>query len=527
LAKALLAEKERAKAEQERAAQVLVAEKDRAKAEQDKWNAALTTEQERVRAEQEGWAVALATEQKRVESLVKQRGIAEQRVEVITGELVEHSRTRERLDAELDKMKNDLQLHRQSAELFRKSIDGRASMDQQELERLRANLDRTSRLERDQRQRLLALESKILEADESRLIARRDADAAKQEHKQLLPLVVSMERRLKDSTEQHDHAQGRLHNEERQIADLLTEKSYWSMSEQAANRQVERLEGKLQNESDAMKSLVPCHELDSLRLSHTRIVSETEDRLRRSEQSVADFKAQIELFERQKIWESCVVDRQKATHNVERERYKGDLEEAQVVRLRLERQADHLRQELGQLRTELDDAAVSSRELLQTTGAELNNCRTKCQGVERQLGQAREVIIVSESAAASASSERIRVQDELKAERLRIVDELESERRRAQAERRGLERQLQHIQAKAHQDEHRAVELLKAQESLRLRWQADLGLEKESLEMQVERLSKENRTMKERSRSVLKALATSRASGEGAARLPATASLLG
>jgi len=69
-------------------------------------------------------------------------------------------------------------MHRQSAELFRKSIDGRTSMDQQELERLRTNLDRTSRLERDQRQRLSALESKILEADESIVIARRDADVA-------------------------------------------------------------------------------------------------------------------------------------------------------------------------------------------------------------------------------------------------------------------------------------------------------------------------------------------------------------
>jgi len=336
-----------------------------------------------------------------------------------------------------------------------------------------------------------------------------------------------MERRLKDSTEQHDHAQARLHSEENQIADLVTEKSYWSMAEQAANRQVERLEGKLHNESDAMKSSVPSHELDSLRLSHTRIVSETEDRLRRGEQSMVDLKAQVELFERQKTWESCAVDRQKATHNVERERYKGDLEEAQVVRLRLERQADHLRQEVGQIRTELDGAAVSSRELLQKAGAELNSCRTKCQGVERQLGQAREEIIVSEGARATASSECARVQDELKAERLRIVEELETERRRAQAERRGLERQLQHIQAKAHQDEHRAVELLKAQESLRLRWQSELGLEKDSLEMQVERLSKENRAMRERSRSILKALAASRASGEDGARLPVAASLLG
>jgi len=336
---------------------------------------------------------------------------------------------------------------------------------------------------------------------------------------------VSMERRLKDSTEQQDHARARLHSEETQVADLLTERSYWSMAEQAASRQAERFEGKLQNELHAMKNLVPSHELDSLRLSHSRLMSETEDRLRRSEQSMVDLKAQVELFERQKTWESSAVDRLKATHGVEREQHRSDLEETQVVRLRLERQADHLRQELGQLRTELDDAAVSSREQLQKAGVELSSCRSKCQGVERQLGQAREEILVSEGAAANASSERARVQDELKAERVRLVDELESQRRRALTDQRSLEWQLQHIQAKAHQDERRAVELLKAQESLRLRWQAELGLEKDSLEMQVEKLTKENRAMRERSRGVLKALAANRAFGEDAAKLPATTAL--
>lgn len=104
-------------------------------------------------------------------------------------------------------------------------------------------------------------------------------------------------------------------------------------------------------------------------------------------------------------------------------------------------------------------------------------------------------------------AERGRLLTELSEEELRASDAIEAERRRAASEKRGFERQLQSLRSKAKQDEQRAAELLRAQETLRLRWQSELGLEKETLEAQVERLSKENRAIRERSRSVLKAFA--------------------
>merc|ERR1712113_1355988 len=79
----------------------------------------------------------------------------------------------------------------------------------------------------------------------------------------------------------------------------------------------------------------------------------------------------------------------------------------------------------------------------------------------------------------------------------------DAERRRSQKDRRGLERRLQNLQAKAQQDDQRAMQLVQAQEALRRKLQAETGLEKESLEMQVERLTKENRNIKERSRSLI------------------------
>ncbi|CAK0800796.1 unnamed protein product, partial [Prorocentrum cordatum] len=91
---------------------------------------------------------------------------------------------------------------------------------------------------------------------------------------------------------------------------------------------------------------------------------------------------------------------------------------------------------------------------------------------------------------------------------------------RAEDEKRLLERQLHASQARTRKEEQTALELLRAQESLRLRWQAELGLERESLEAQVERLTRENKVIRDKSRGLLKALAARRGSGDEPQALP-------
>merc|ERR1711920_946180 len=70
-------------------------------------------------------------------------------------------------------------------------------------------------------------------------------------------------------------------------------------------------------------------------------------------------------------------------------------------------------------------------------------------------------------------------------------------------DRRGLARRLHNLQSKAQQDDQKAMQLVQAQEALRRKLQAEMSMEKDSLEMQVERLTKENKSIKERSRSLI------------------------
>merc|ERR1719263_2001874 len=188
----------------------------------------------------------------------------------------------------------------------------------------------------------------------------------------------------------------------------------------------------------------------------------------------------------------------------------GDLDESQQVRLRLERQADSMRQDAGRLRTELESAHVEAREKSGFANSEAASCRTKVQVAERTLSHTREELHQSEMRLSQTASEHTRLQSELQEDRLRLGDEVERERRKALSERRALERQLQSMASKAQQSEQRAVELLRAQEMLQQQLQAEFAIETQALEGQVKQLSTENRTMREKSRGLLKALAVRR-----------------
>jgi len=188
----------------------------------------------------------------------------------------------------------------------------------------------------------------------------------------------------------------------------------------------------------------------------------------------------------------------------------SDLEESHQARLRLERQVGSAQQEASRLRASLEASAAESREQNSRALAELASSRSKMQTHESALARARDDLQATENRVATIGMEHARIQSELQDERARASDSLETAQRRGQAERRGLERQLQLLTAKAQQDENRAVELLRAQEALRLQWQSEMSLEKEALEGQVERLVAENRTMREKSRGVLQALASRR-----------------
>lgn len=459
-------------------------------------------EQHRTQAERQ----RTEAEQQRTENLLQQRAAAEQRLEEVTTELVEQVNNYDSLEAKVEGLQHELLLQRQSAEMNKKNFEERCTLASDDEARLKSELAKTHKSDKDYRRKLADSEQSLAEVTEKLNVTRREGDATKQQAEQMLRLIESMERRLEDISDRHDDAQSRLQEKEDQVAQLLIEKDRWSSSEEASKRHADRLEARLQADLENLRQERD-QEIDVLQSTHKKAIADLEERLHQDEHSTSDLRTKVELSEKQRAWDAAAHERQTSTLNTERDRLKGDLEDAEQARLRLERQSAQTQIQIAQLKTELETVSAKSKEQIARMSSEQASLRTRFQTTEQQLVQAQEDFQAAASRASHAEADGHRTHAELQEERLRLSDQLEAEQRRAASERRGLERQLQAIQSRSQQEEQRAAQLLRSQEALRLQWQTELGLERDELESKVARLHKENHAIKEKVRGGLKALA--------------------
>jgi len=457
---------------------------------------------------------AQAKDRDRVDTLARQRSAAERRLEEVTGELVEEVRAREHLQGEVDSLNQEVHLQGQSLTFYKKSYEDRCTSASDEEGRLQAELERIADSERSLKHRLGSLEQELAEVTEHLFASRRENESTKQEAEQILRLMESIEARLKDISARHEKAQRELNDKDRMLGDLQMQRDGWGTSEQTLKRQIERLEGRLSTELDAAKRQreVECANLQD---SHRRILSEMDEKLRKSDKFTTQLESKVELLERQKNWEAAAYERQNASLATDKERWQHDMESLQQDRLRLDKQAESSRKEMARVRDELEAAVAASRESAARNSTELLAAQAKAQSEERALQWVRDELRTSEQRASAFTSERERLKSEVLEERARVSEVVERERQQLVQERRNFERQMQHLQARARQGEQRAIELLRAQEALRQRLQDELTLEKEALQSQIERFRRENRSLKEKGRGALKALAQLRAAERG------------
>lgn len=489
---------------------------------QDNASRTIAEEQERaaraLAEEQDRAARALADVQERAEAYALQRGAAEAQLREVTNEVVEEVRVREHLEAQVTGLQQELRHVSQSLERYRRSFDDRVALAADEHDRLQAELERTSHNERELREREAILEQELSEATSQLFAARREGEATRQEAEQMLRLLESMERQLRDHRVKHERVQQELVDREgacrvleTQLGELLLARDAWTAADHTSRRQADRLERRLQGEIDALRHQRD-QEVDTLIRSEKNACADLEERLRRSEHAASEFRQHSELAEQKRSWAAAELERRSDLHAVEKERLQGDLEEVQQARLLIDRQVDVTRKEASRFKSELDAAIAEAREGSMRANSELTSHRVRLQAAERALGQAKEEVQSCGARLAAATAEHARLHSEVQEERGKANNFVELERQRVQSERRALERQLQALESRARQEAQRATGLMREQEALQQRTQVELGLEREALEAQVERLSRENQSLKEKTRNMLKAMALRRGS---------------
>lgn len=454
---------------------------------------------------------AFSSEKEKAEALAQQRSVVEKRLETVNGELVEDIKAREQLQRDYEGLQHEFQLQKQSLETCKRNLEERCSLAQIEEERLKVDLERSTKNDKEQRQRISSLEIDLAKVTEQHTMKKREAEATKQEAEQCVREMDSVVRKLTDISEKHDELRRRLSEQDAKVAELLLEKERWSHNEANAQRSSERLQLRLQSEVATLRQQRDV-EVETLRSQHGHDKDVREEKIRKSEQEVCQLEMKVELLDKQRSWESAASENQNSLYNAERSRLQADIEEAHQARLRLERQVGAARSEASKAKGEMEALAAESHAKSSQIQSELADFKAKALLTERSLSQTREELQMSELRAGYAGSDHSRVKSELQEERLRGNSEVERERRKALSERRALERQIQATFAKAHQGEQRAMDLLRAQEMLEQQWKAEFALEKGALEGEKERLSSENRVLREKSRRLLKVLAVRRLS---------------
>ena len=180
---------------------------------------------------------------------------------------------------------------------------------------------------------------------------------------------------------------------------------------------------------------------------------------------------------------------------------------------KLGRSAAEQAEKLGRAATEQAEkfgfVAVEQGEKLGRALAENAGLQSRLQAAERRVCEAMQELHATRVRAKAAEESHAKVQSELLEIRLVASNQLEAVRRQAEAECRRLTRQMQTWKARAQQEQDRADQVLRTEESFKWQQQAAFALERSELGSQVQRLRREVSLIRSRVRDGVQAIVSS------------------
>lgn len=391
----------------------------------------------------------------------------------------------------------------------------RCTITDDESERLEAELANATKCDKEQRARITQLEKDLAQSTEQLLAAKKVGEASKHLVTQTCDVNEALERRLREVTEKYEQSQAKLGEASSRVDTLVLEQERWLSVEQALRRQSEKLENRMHNESEILQKQ-RAQDVDSMQGTCKKQVTSLEERLWKSEQSAIELQASLDLTESRLQWETATQERLTVSRATERTQLQTDLEEVQMAKLRADRSVNVGQKEISRLRAELDAASAEAREFMNRNNSEVAAFRSQRHAAESALGRTRDELVNAENGASNLHREHTHLMAELKEECAKCTDAVEQENRTRKLLR-NMERQLSAARSNSRADEQRAVELLRSQQSLQHRWQAEQERETTHLESQLQRVSAENRLIREKGRGLLQTLTLQRACGTNAA----------
>eukprot|EP00392_Amoebophrya_sp_AT5.2_P007687 g7702.t1 len=323
----------------------------------------------------------------------------------------------------------------------------------------------------------------------------------------MLVLMEQLEKKQKQTAATNADQKAKLEVLEKDLADLLLEKTKLEAVEGAAKQSADLAERRKKEEVEVECQLLCfCTSLDQLVMledvrrategqleTRQKRVDELEDQLSKASALTLDLQTKYDFLVKQQGHDQSAAEARIALAEKSVTHLRNDVEDLHQRRITLEKEVFEKSKEVALLQDKLQETAQAQSRNLQRSTEMKSELTSSLENFRQKLLATEDTRAAVEQQNDGLGKRVAALQKDLLAKEREYQSIIDDERRKAETEKQGLLNKMKALAVKSKAGEQRAIELLKVevQEELRTRWQEELTYEKRALEEQVDKLKKQ------------------------------------
>mmetsp|Transcript_26501 Transcript_26501/g.66818 ORF Transcript_26501/g.66818 Transcript_26501/m.66818 type:complete len:322 (-) Transcript_26501:97-1062(-) len=306
----------------------------------------------------------------------------------------------------------------------------------------------------------------------------------------MLVLMEQLEKKQKQTAATNADQKAKLEVLEKDLADLLLEKTKLEAVEGAAKQSADLAERRKKEEVEVMLEDVRRATEGQLETRQKR-VDELEDQLSKASALTLDLQTKYDFLVKQQGHDQSAAEARIALAEKSVTHLRNDVEDLHQRRITLEKEVFEKSKEVALLQDKLQETAQAQSRNLQRSTEMKSELTSSLENFRQKLLATEDTRAAVEQQNDGLGKRVAALQKDLLAKEREYQSIIDDERRKAETEKQGLLNKMKALAVKSKAGEQRAIELLKVQEELRTRWQEELTYEKRALEEQVDKLKKQ------------------------------------
>jgi chromosome segregation ATPase len=436
-----------------------------------------------------------------------QRSAAQRRVGDAQASQAHEAKRADQLSSELERTREELTHSQQQSVTFKAALERTCTEAKEDAEKLRAEVHQLAQdLDGAQAQASL-FESQVAEHQDRARIARRESDVMKQESEQMLKLMESMERKLRDVTEGQEAATTRAAQLQQKVDALELQIDEATATAHAAKLAAERSEERRVLETTALQQSVDDEVRSCARhLGAAQKLREVETQLEAVRGDAQEARMAAEEAEGKLSLETGRLARQVSVLETEKVQLESNCAQLHEARLSAEQRYDEAVERLAKAQADISRQAEEMAMRVDNAEAAAIRARSDADSATTALHRSEQERQHVEAQLQELASVRDRLTGELSEAKRRAADALTDARARAKAEATHAEQKLRSLVAQVREAEDHAAEAQRSAEDTRVRVSEELARERQDKAQSVASARAEADNLRQRNQTLVRVL---------------------